>query len=179
MIKLITKEDFMPNFQKSIHYISWTPFNPRSVTGYSSMDFVDYIVRQNTGVSNPEYLYREIDSKNETGTLYPKANITIMPSYNQPYEDQEIYKHFNDAMKVQIQYIKADYIIFDMRNYEYISPYRNVPDNLEYMRMIDYNITRINILMNKNTEVYIVCLDKFPDTYFVQVASDKDIEKLS
>ena len=47
MIKLIRDELFVPDLNKSIHYISWTPFNPMSATGYSEMSWVYEIVRRN------------------------------------------------------------------------------------------------------------------------------------
>lgn len=158
-IKIITDESFFPNFKKSIHYISWTPYSTLSVTGYSRMTYVDAIVRSDLPDINPEELYRRIDFLNETGTLYPKVNITIMPSYRQPYSDEEIYRHFNDAMKAQNLYIHADNIIFDMRNYSYISPYTNQPNDKEYIRMIYHNHSSSCILGDKRN-TYVIMLNK-------------------
>lgn len=145
-IKIITDECFIPDFSKDVHYISWTPFNPLSTTLYSQLDWVDAIVRHSVSGIDPEEFYRIIDFINETGTLYPKANITIMPSYRQPYSDEEIYRHFNDAMNAQNQYIRAKNVIFDMRNYAYINPYTNEPNNEEYIKMIYWNLFLKSVL---------------------------------
>ena len=95
MIKLIRDEEFVPDLEKSIHYISWTPYHTMSVTDYAQMSWVYEIVRRNLPDIDIEKAFRTIDYSSETGTFFPKANITIMPSYRQPYPDETIYKHFH------------------------------------------------------------------------------------
>ena len=146
MIIFINDEFFVPDLNKSIHYISWTPYSEKSDTNYSRQAWTDIIVRRflPPGIDTTPF-YQRIDDANETGTFYPAANITIMPSAGQPYSDEMIYKHFNDAMKAQYELIKAKKLIFDMRGYSYINPHKkNKVDDTEYLDMIYYN-TIINV----------------------------------
>ncbi len=181
-IRIITDECFFPDFTKDIHYISWTPFNPLSATNYSQMDYVDAIVRFSAPGVTPEELYRRIDFSNETGTLYPKANITIMPSYRQPYSDDEIYRHFNDAMKVQNQYIHAKNVIFDMRNYSYINPHTKKPDDEEYIKMISNAASLNNRILGQAANIfYVILLPQEAgklDSFYVEYATDAEVNDL-
>lgn len=138
-LKIIADADFLPDLRKSIHYISWTPRDVWSRTGYTRVSYVDALIRRNLPWADPEEFFRTVDSSNETGTLYPEISITVMPSSGQPYPDEEIYRHFGDAMIAQNRYIYAKHVMFDMRSYAYINPRTNKPDNEEYVRMICHN----------------------------------------
>ena len=140
MIKIIDDIKFMPDMKKSIHYISWTPCHDMSVSGYASLSFVYAIVYTNLPDLNTDKLFREVDMSDEVCTLYPRANITIIPTHRGAYSDEEIYRHFHDAMKAQHTYINVDNIIFDMRYYCYYNPHTKSYDNLEYLNMLDYNL---------------------------------------
>lgn len=185
MIKLIRDELFVPDLNKSIHYISWTPYNAMSVTGYSQMSWVYEIAKRNLPGIDLDKAFQTIDYSNETGTFFPQANITIMPSYGQPYSDETVCKHFNDAMKAQNQLINAEYIIFDMRSYAYINPHTNNVDDEEYLEMIDNSSTRMEVVSSmtksKKTTVYVILLrehrNKFRHIRF-QYANDEEIEAL-
>lgn len=91
-----------------------------SVSDYSSMAWVYAIVLKYVPEKTALGLYRTIDRENETGTLYPKVNITIMPSWR-AYSDEIIRHHFDDVIKAQNEYVRAKSIIFDMRNYGYVN----------------------------------------------------------
>lgn len=167
MLKIINTS-FLPDFSKDIHYISWTP-NANNVgafcfsaSGYSSLSCAYAIVSQEMGFSERETvdLFRMIDSANETGTLYPKANITIMPNAR-PYSDEEIYKHFNDALKAQNQFVKASNIIFDMSSYGYYNTKAGMVDNGEYFYMIKhaYDSSRI-FVGDSSTNWFVICDEK-------------------
>ena len=69
-----------------------------------------------------------VNHARETGTLYPKTNITLLPSHYASYGgiDQNIYKdggyskteviaHIKDAFEVNSQYIKSRTMYFDFR----------------------------------------------------------------
>lgn len=149
---------FVPDLSKNIHYISWTPYSEKSVTNYNRLAWTDMIVRMNLPSSlDMTQFYQKIDDCNETGTFYPTAPITIMPSRGQPYPDEMIYKHFNDAMKAQYEIIKAKNMIFDMRDYSYINPHRkNRVDDAEYLDMIYFNTTVLNDSSGNPAKVYII-----------------------
>ena len=64
-----------------------------------------------------------INFKNETGTLYPKHNISAVPVsiYNQrnDFGNREIMKkHILDCFLANEQYIKCGDLIFDLDNYD-------------------------------------------------------------
>lgn len=186
MIKLIRDESFVPDLNKSIHYISWTPYNPLSVTGYSKMSWVYAIASRSLPGIDLDKAFQTIDLSNETGTFFPHANITIMPSYGQPYSDEIVYKHFNDAMKTQNQFIHADNILFDMRNYAYINPYTNNVDDEEYLGMIEHCSKSMDFISSMNglkkTEVYIILLREYKNRFrnvFFQYADNEETEALT
>lgn len=141
MFKIFEGGEFLPDFTKDIHYISWTPYagswGGYKLTGYTSMAWSYYITFSTLGISEMEAIryFREIDAKSETGTFYPKANMTIMPNCRN-YSDQEIYTHFNDALKCQHNLVRSMNVIFDMRNYTYHFPDTGKASNNEYVYMI-------------------------------------------
>jgi len=70
-----------------------------------------------------------VNRAKETGTLYPKINITLLPSpsacygfidsnvYNDgDYSEEEVIAHILDAFKANSEYIKSDKMYFDFRN---------------------------------------------------------------
>jgi hypothetical protein len=70
-----------------------------------------------------------VNRAKETGTLYPRVNITLLPSpsasyggmdsntYNDgDYSEQKIIAHILDAFKANSQYIKSSKMYFDFRN---------------------------------------------------------------
>ncbi|MFO7801352.1 MAG: hypothetical protein R6V55_03535 [Desulfovermiculus sp.] len=72
---------------------------------------------------------RRVNHAKETGTLYPKANITLLPvpraSYggmddniyhDGEYSQAEIVAQLLDAFKAQTEYIKSRAMYFDFRN---------------------------------------------------------------
>ena len=169
MIKIIDDIKFMPDMKKSIHYISWTPYHIMSVSDYASLSFVYAIVYTNLPDLNTDELFRKVDISGEVCTLYPRVNITIIPSYRAAYSDEEIYRYFHDAMKAQHMYINADNIIFDMRYYSYFNPHTDSYDNLEYLNMLDYNLK-----LYKN--VYVIYTGNAKNCF--ELASKEEIEAL-
>lgn len=70
-----------------------------------------------------------VNRAQETGTLYPRVNITLLPSpsasyggmhsdiYNDgDYSREEVILHILDAFKANSEYIKSDKMYFDFRN---------------------------------------------------------------
>jgi|GEM_PF-2082805 len=70
-----------------------------------------------------------VNRAKETGTLYPKVNITLLPSpsasyggfdtneYNDgDYPEAEVVAHLLDAFKANSDYIKSKVMYFDFRN---------------------------------------------------------------
>ena len=165
MLKMITDETFMPDLKKSIHYISWTPYSSWSISGYSSLTWVYAVVTRKLSEKEAIAVFYEVDRNNETGTLYPAHNITIMPSRMQPYSDGEIYQHFNDAMKAQNEYIHAKNIVFDMRNYHYINPKTDHVDDEEYLKMIYHNERMDSIVAGSE--------DRHVPTYYILISKER------
>ena len=64
------------------HYVSWTPYSTQALLDYASMSYVYAICLNSVKLSEKEIcaLFHQIDRRGETGTFYPAANITIMPS---------------------------------------------------------------------------------------------------
>lgn len=172
MIKIIDDINFMPDMKKSIHYISWTPYSFWSTPDYASLSYVYAIVYTNLPDLNTNELFRKVDISGEVCTLYPRVNITIIPSYRAAYSDEEIYRYFHDAMGAQHRYIKADNIIFDMRFYSYFNPHTKSYDNLEYIKMLDFNLNRY-----KNVyDVYVI--DTGNEKMHFDLASKEEIDAL-
>lgn len=157
-IKILVDETYMPDFSKNIHYITWTPRSDwplkykDSYVPYSGLSY-PFAVLYSAGF-DPIPFFMMVDQNGETGTLYPDANITIMPSG--VFEDEDIYKHFGDAVEAQ-RLIKAESIIFDFRFYNYISPHSFKSNNLEYYKMIDYNKSRFDFDETKVRIYVLVC----------------------
>lgn len=142
MFRIFKGEGFVPDFTQDVHYISWTPYAGNCggyhASGYSSMFWSYAITCRALNISEESAIkiFEYIDRKSETGTFYPKAPITIMPNCRR-YSDWEIFSHFDDAFECQNNLVKAENVIFDMRNYTYYMP-NGEPSNGEYAYMIDY-----------------------------------------
>lgn len=145
MLAIIKKKTFVPDFEKDLHYISWTPRSNNAVSGYAALSYVYGITvcELDLDMKSMEAMFWTIDKNGETGSFYPFKNITIMPNHG-IYSDEQIDQHFGDAMKAQNQYIQAKNIIFDMRFYEYYNPHTKRYDNPEYLRRIslEYSLMR-------------------------------------
>lgn len=73
-----------------------------------------------------------INTKKETGTMYPKHNLTILPyryrttagmtvgtydhTHGEGFSIDEICSHIKDALLAETEYIKAGKIVFDFRD---------------------------------------------------------------
>ena len=146
-----------------------------SISGYASLSFVYAITYLNLPDINTGELFRKVDLSDEVCTLYPRANITIIPTHRIVYSDKEIYRYFHDAMKAQNVYIKADNIIFDMRYYQYFNPHRRCYDNLEYLYMLQHNL-EYNIACYKQNAYVIFTED--PLWVSIESASREEINAL-
>jgi hypothetical protein len=108
--------------KKKIHYVSVAM--PGLTMASSFIDAAGF---------STEERYALMDSVNqakETGTLYPKANITLLPSprakdrmgfnvdvFNDgDYSKEEIIYHIKDAFKANKDFIKSETMFFDFRN---------------------------------------------------------------
>lgn len=80
----------------------------------------------------------KVNRAKETGTLYPRVNITLLPSprasylgmdshvYNDgDYPSEDVVAHIHDAFKANWDYIKSDKMYFDFRNL-YVSEFHYV-----------------------------------------------------
>ena len=139
---MIISCDFYPDFAKDIHYITWTPKTDQTLlnwskSGYSSLSYEYAIVQHALNITEDELIdvFSSVDKKEETCSLFPKSNITIMQNANH-YADEVVYSHFNDAINCQKQYVHAKNVIFDMRYYDYFYPLTGKISNAEYVRMI-------------------------------------------
>lgn len=147
MFKIFLGNGFFPDFTKSIHYVSWTPragyLGGYKQSGYSSLawPFAVTCHALNIPEEGAITLFREIDRRSETATFCPEANVTLMPNLRS-YNDEEIFKHFNDAMMCQNTLIKVRNVIFDMRNYTYHFPDSGIASNREYVYMIKSEYSR-------------------------------------
>ena len=159
MIKIIKKETFIPDLSKGIYYISWTPFSNMSRTGYSQMAWVDAVIRRNLNSDlDIENNYLEVDSKSEVGTLYPRLNVTLIPSSRKNCSEQEISKQIEDVLTAQTEYIKAENIIIDMRNHSYVNPQTNKYDNKVFVDLVNDIFSVCKDL--EDTNVFFVFLEK-------------------
>jgi len=98
----------MPGFTMASHYI-----NMAGLTVEQRYDFM-----------------MQVNQRREVGTLYPKANITLLPSpkakdrfgfglytFNEgDYAFEEVVAHILDAFQIEIQYVKSNKMYFDFRN---------------------------------------------------------------
>jgi hypothetical protein len=85
----------------------------------NALTFFNAIAVQSLGISSElaTLWCKEVNEKNETGTLYPKFNITLIPVPN--YENRNdwdnetiMIKHIKDAFLANSKYIKSSEIIF-------------------------------------------------------------------
>jgi len=103
------------------HYISW------AIPGLTySSHFCKQGVKANADACKA--LFMEINNKNETGTLYPRAYMTFMPvekanyymeteaHYDGEYTEAEKKRHMNDALIANRDYIKAKKLYLDIRD---------------------------------------------------------------
>ncbi len=99
------------------HYVSWTPYSTQALLEYASMSYVYAICLNSVKLSEKEIcaLFHQIDRSGETGTFYPAANITIMPSRRyKEYSPEQIKQHIDDVRKAQ-ELINSDSIYWDCR----------------------------------------------------------------
>ena len=113
MIKIICAARYYPVVDKKLHYITW------ACQGYAK----DTIVRNCDWLDDAgaDRLLADINRENETRTLYPRINITILPNVSEPEED--IYRHFNAALdtdrRIREEAGTEIETVFDMRSYQY------------------------------------------------------------
>ena len=115
--------DFVPLLLSgSVHYISVAM--PGMTVASSNMQFA-----ADFSVDERNQFMMMVNRAQETGTLYPKINITLLPSpsasylggnvnvYNDgDYSGPEVINHIRDAFKANSEYIKSDKMYFDFRN---------------------------------------------------------------
>ena len=107
---------------KQAHYISW------AVPGLTfSAFYCESVAKLNA--DSYKQLFLSVNQKNETGTLYPHANITILPiervnyymsniEHHTGYTDDERFNHLKDAFIANRDYIKSPKIYLDIRDIE-------------------------------------------------------------
>ena len=109
--------------KKEIHYISYAASGltiPSSIIEFAGGFSVDDIYE----------LMTKVNQERETGTLYPKANISLLPlpsmrsrfglepgdTFNDgDYSNEQIVSHILDAFKADTRYIKSNKMYFDFR----------------------------------------------------------------
>ncbi len=136
-------------FKDGWHYISWANAH--------GMTFTGAYIRFTLGLNDDStyHLCEKINRSHETGTLYPKANMTLMPIDSQD-ADEDIYEHFNDALKAQNIYVNAHNIVFDMRHYEYCK------GNGDYVYMIK-NAYNLSFSQGQNQNWYVLLSNYYRD----------------
>ncbi len=122
MLSIYTSECFQ--IDPNTHYISWALESGLGFAFYQTMSCLNLDMRRTMDI------FIRINAAGETVSLYPSANITLMPEGE--YDDKTTYRLFNAALRAQNLQIKADVVIFDMRNY----CYDVVHGNAEYLHMI-------------------------------------------
>ncbi len=126
----------------SIHYVSVAM--PGLTFASANVEFAGGF---NVGQRNDFMM--TVNRTKETGTLYPKVNVTLLPSpsasyggmdsntYNDgDYSAEEVVAHILDAFKANSQYIKSKKMYFDFRNLcvsddHYVSCLRIAMDRLK------------------------------------------------
>ncbi len=115
--------DFVPLLKSgSIHYVSVAM--PGLTFASANIEFAGGF---NVGQRNDFMM--TVNRAKETGTLYPRVNITLLPSpsasyggmdsniYNDgDYSAEEVITHILDAFKANSEYIKSNRMYFDFRN---------------------------------------------------------------
>ncbi|WP_145931097.1 hypothetical protein [Immundisolibacter cernigliae] len=108
--------------KNKIHYVSVAM--PGLTMASSFIDDAGFTTEERCALMNT------VNQAKETGTLYPKANITLLPSpiakdrmgfnldvFNDgDYSKKEIISHMEDAFKANKEYIKSKTMYFDFRN---------------------------------------------------------------
>jgi hypothetical protein len=140
-----------------IHYISW------AIPG---LTFAADYIRQVLKVDSDTYksLFREINTKKETGTVYPKAYMTFLPiekaNYysgteihnNYEYTVTEVFAQIKDVLRVNKDYIKAKILYIDIRDIEVDN---GKIGRLYYIPEMFYNIIKYdNMKIHKITFLY-------------------------
>jgi hypothetical protein len=62
---------------------------------------------------------RRVNQKKETGTIFPKANITILPHLHtttSKSSEETIKAHLRDALIAEKEYLKTKFVVFDYRS---------------------------------------------------------------
>ena len=114
---------------KKAHYISW------AIPGLTfSAFFCEMALKNSNDNSSYQDLFMKINYKQETGTLYPYANMTFLPMESENYgylaehsivhhrgyyTRKERTAHFKDAFIANRDYIKASKIYVDCRDIEH------------------------------------------------------------
>jgi hypothetical protein len=107
--------------ENNAHYISWA---------YPGLTYSAHFCQNGLKVNAETYktLFMEINSKGETGTLYPRVNMTFLPinkaNYymgtivhrNEEYTREEEICHLKDALIANRDYIKAKKLYLDIRD---------------------------------------------------------------
>ena len=93
---------------RDTHYISWA---------YESwMGYTCSYLHEMLGVEFTEAisLLHNVNEPAETGTLFPRARITLMPWGD--FDEAVFYRHLLDAIRAQNVYVKARSVVFDLRD---------------------------------------------------------------
>lgn len=123
--------------------------------GFLGLTFISHICEYGFGIKYHEQikLLKLIQDNNETGTLFPKAKLTILPFLNKNninlnfldiYEvirliKEDIQKNIYDALNAESKYIKSGKVIFD---------FRGLGDEMH-----TYNSILRNIILNEFKEI--------------------------
>jgi hypothetical protein len=88
--------------------------------GYLGLTVISSICNFGFGIGSGEQsiLLKTVQDNKETGTVFPKAKLTILPYSRYYYEGdefttEEIKKHILDALEAEIKYVKSGKVIFD------------------------------------------------------------------
>jgi len=105
------------------HYIAWA--NP-------GLTFAATMCQQGLKINADAYkaLFMEVNTKKETGTVYPRANMTFLPvseanyymhtekHHDSEYAKEDEFIQFRDAFIANRDYIKATKLYLDLRDFE-------------------------------------------------------------
>lgn len=113
--KDLNSNETMENFhQKKVHLVC---------VSVNALTYFNVFSTSQGGISETKasQLSSEVNVKNETGTLFPKLNLTIIPltalnDRNDFGNHKIMTKHIEDCFKANEQYIKCENLVFALEN---------------------------------------------------------------
>ena len=88
---------------------------PLACIGINGLSLANVYIAHIGNDSNCQTYCNKVNDENETGTLYPKHKVTLIPQ-DSPQSRSKMMRHLNDCFDANEKYIKSENLYFCLRD---------------------------------------------------------------